>query len=412
MFMFLPLPIATDRRPKRTPYVTYALAGVSIVVAVWWILGTGKDGDVLRDLAFVPAYPTWHGMLTHMFMHNGWMHLMSNMLFLFIFGPNVEDAMGHVVFGCSYLVCGVSAAMLHLAVTAASSPEQLTVSTVGASGAVFGLLGLFVVRFYRTNIRILYVLWVLVYIRGGTFLVPSVVGIGIKFAQELFYGMLDTAGAVSGVAHWAHIGGFVFGMGYALLIGMESEGTTEYSLDDAEQSAKQATWGSALTHAKRALEQDPTNTQAHLIAAQGYAEHLDAGSALKHYLQAIEVLIEQRQYSRVAETYRAIEESVPQAAIPARQHFSIAAALARAGSYSEAARAYQRIARGTQDWTDWETALLRLGQVCLQYTGDLDTAEAAFQAVLKQRPDSEMAAHAREGLRRVGAERRLGGTRS
>lgn len=70
--MLLLYPIATDRRPKRTPYVTYAIAGLNVVVALWWMWGTAQDGDVLRDLSFVPAQPTWFGLFTSMFMHGGW----------------------------------------------------------------------------------------------------------------------------------------------------------------------------------------------------------------------------------------------------------------------------------------------------------------------------------------------------
>ncbi|PIY44994.1 MAG: hypothetical protein COZ06_19490, partial [Armatimonadetes bacterium CG_4_10_14_3_um_filter_66_18] len=392
--MLLLYPIATDRQPKRVPCVTYSLAGLNLVVALWWLLGTGEDGDVLRNLAFVPGQPTWYGVLTSMFMHGGWAHLLGNMLFLVLFGRNVEDAMGHVLFACSYLVCGVAAMVLHLAVTVAFAPDQLGVATVGASGAISGLLGLFVVRFFRTKITIWYLV-LLLFIRMGTFQVSSVAGIGLWFAMQLFSGMLDIGSGAGGVAYWAHIGGFLFGVGYALLVGMEGEGSTEYDLGDAQRSASLGNWRNALTYAKQVLQREPDNAEAHFLAAQGFAQNQEPEDAEPHFLRALELSLGQSNNARAAQVYAALFAALPQAHLESRQHFAVAAVVARAGSYADAAAAYERIAKGAKNQHDWEAALVRLGQICLRFTGDLPRAKAAFQAVLRRNPDSELATHAR-----------------
>lgn len=147
--MLLLYPIATDRRPKETPFVTYGIVAINVLVTGWWLLFTGGNREVLRTLGFVPDEPTWYGVFTSMFMHGGLMHLGGNMLFLVPFGRNVEDALGHLLFGCSYVVCGITAMIMHLAVAAAFKPRSLDIPAVGASGAISGLLGLFGVRFYR-----------------------------------------------------------------------------------------------------------------------------------------------------------------------------------------------------------------------------------------------------------------------
>jgi membrane associated rhomboid family serine protease len=143
-------------------------------------------------------------LFSAMFMHGGWLHLIGNMLFLWIFGDNVEDAMGHLRYAAFYLLAGILAALAHGAVNI----DELT-PAVGASGAIAGVMGAYIVLFPRATVNVIF----------GFFLIPiplpAFVLIGVWFLMQIFSGVsalgVDAVGADGGVAYFAHIGGFVAG---------------------------------------------------------------------------------------------------------------------------------------------------------------------------------------------------------
>jgi len=152
------------------------------------------------ELAGLPAYAT---LLTSMFLHGGWMHLIGNMLYLWIFGNNIEDVMGHVKFVIFYMTCGVLAALSH-AVIEPSSPVPM----VGASGAISGVLGAYLLLFPRAQVLVLIPLGIFtraVYVPAGFVL-------GLWFVMQLLSGGLTLGRQGGGVAFFAHVGGFAAGM--------------------------------------------------------------------------------------------------------------------------------------------------------------------------------------------------------
>jgi membrane associated rhomboid family serine protease len=141
-----------------------------------------------------------------MFMHGGWLHLLGNMLFLWIFGDNVEDAMGHVLYAVFYLLAGAIAAFSHMLIDV----DSLT-PAVGASGAIAGVMGAYIVLFPRATVQVLVPFFFFI-----PLLLPAVALIGIWFVMQLFSGFsslgVDAVGSEGGVAYFAHIGGFVAGL--------------------------------------------------------------------------------------------------------------------------------------------------------------------------------------------------------
>ena len=154
------------------------------------------------DLAPRIPLPFWSTLLTSMFLHGGWMHLGGNMLYLWIFGDNLEKVMGHVRFLIFYLVCGVAAGLAHIAFNARSN-----VPTVGASGAISGILGGYMMMFPRNRVKVL--------TRGGVMAVPAFVMLGLWILIQLVSGfgaVATTEETGGGVAFMAHVGGFVAGL--------------------------------------------------------------------------------------------------------------------------------------------------------------------------------------------------------
>jgi membrane associated rhomboid family serine protease len=139
-------------------------------------------------------------------MHGGWLHLVGNMLYLWIFGDNVEDKLGHIRFLVFYLLCGIAASALHIVLEPTSN-----VPTIGASGAISGILGAYILMFPRARVLTLIPIFIFIQIAE----LPAYVILGLWFVLQFFNGMLSLGYAnagMGGVAWWAHIGGFIAGL--------------------------------------------------------------------------------------------------------------------------------------------------------------------------------------------------------
>ncbi|WP_299146529.1 rhomboid family intramembrane serine protease [uncultured Tateyamaria sp.] len=202
-------PIRDHNPSGRTPYVTYLLLAANIAIFLSYV-GLFQDPHALNALFFeyaaIPARITsgdgFSTLFSSMFLHGGWLHLAGNMLFLWIFGDNVEDEMGHIPFLVFYLATGLAAGLLHV-MSAPYSP----VPTVGASGAIAGVMGGYLLLFPRARVDILLIL--IIFFR--IFPIPAWIMLVLWFALQ-FIGGLGSDPEAGGVAYWAHAGGFIAGI--------------------------------------------------------------------------------------------------------------------------------------------------------------------------------------------------------
>ena len=201
-------PIRDHNPSGRTPYVTYVLMALNVgAFLLYWPLFA--DPRALNEFFFqwalVPVLLTQEGtyvnVFTSMFMHGGFLHLAGNMLFLWIFGDNMEDEMGHFGYLVFYLASGVGAALAHV-VTAPYSPVPM----VGVSGAIAGVMGGYLLLFPKARVDILLIF--IFFFR--IFTIPAWIMLALWFAIQLFGGVGSDA-SQGGVAYWAHAGGFVLG---------------------------------------------------------------------------------------------------------------------------------------------------------------------------------------------------------
>ncbi|MCS6858850.1 MAG: rhomboid family intramembrane serine protease [Abditibacteriales bacterium] len=206
------LPLRDNIPSRRYPFVNIALIWTNFLAFAYQLSLGDRLDDFLRLTGVVPAHFTqgtsplgWYPLLTSLFLHGGWMHLLGNMLFLWIFGDNVEDRLGHLRYLFFYLVCGVGASIVHIFFNLNS-----TVPAIGASGAISGVLAGYLMLYPTARVATLVIFFFLIDIVE----LPALLFIGIWFLQQFFAGvaMLPFAdAAVGGVAYWAHIGGFVVG---------------------------------------------------------------------------------------------------------------------------------------------------------------------------------------------------------
>jgi membrane associated rhomboid family serine protease len=227
-------PLRDDNPHFLTPIVTYAIIVANVLA--WALLqGFGSEpllsssvcrlglipGELLQTVqpgtrfpvgenavCVLGEMPSWHTPLTSMFMHGGWLHLIGNMWFLWIFGNNVEDSMGHARFLVFYLLCGLAAAALQTV----TDPDSI-IPMVGASGAIGGVMGGYVLLYPRVHVHMLIFLGFYV----TTIAVPAVFMLGYWFVLQLLSASMSIGAEGGGVAFWAHVGGFVAGAVLVLL---------------------------------------------------------------------------------------------------------------------------------------------------------------------------------------------------
>ncbi len=211
-------PLKDDIPLRRTPFITIACIAANIAVFAWQLFGAGSMHRAVYLLGVIPAHllasvdpgavpsgafvATFATVFTSMFAHGSLLHLGGNMLFLWIFGNNVEDAMGRGRFIGFYLLCGVAAVFAQI--LAAPGSE---IPMVGASGAIAGVLGAYLLLF--PHARVLTLVPIFIFIR--LIWIPAIFFLGIWFLFQLLGG-LGSPSETGGVAFWAHVGGFVAGL--------------------------------------------------------------------------------------------------------------------------------------------------------------------------------------------------------
>ena len=201
-------PVSDDDSQRRTfPAVTLSLIGLNVL---FFLAELGGGEGLITEWAFIPARFSEHPaanlvtVFSAMFMHGGWFHLFGNMLFLWIFGDNVEDRLGHIKFLVFYLLAGIAATLAQYAV----SPES-GVPNVGASGAIAGVLGAYILMFPQARVNVL--------LGRQIVAMPAFVVLGLWIVVQLISGVgtigaTDESAGVGGIAYMAHIGGFAAGL--------------------------------------------------------------------------------------------------------------------------------------------------------------------------------------------------------
>ncbi|HAK54506.1 MAG: rhomboid family intramembrane serine protease [Vicinamibacterales bacterium] len=193
-----------DVIPSRTtPFVTMLLIGLNAAVFAYQVsLAPGEQEAFIRFFGLTPASFQTATLVTSMFMHGGWLHFLGNMLYLWIFGDNVEDRIGHGRYLVFYLMCGIAASL----VQAWTAPDS-AIPMVGASGAIAGVMGAYFVLFPRSRVLTLIPLIII----WDVIELPAIFFLGIWFLMQLVSGLGSFAPTGGGIAFWAHVAGFVAG---------------------------------------------------------------------------------------------------------------------------------------------------------------------------------------------------------
>jgi membrane associated rhomboid family serine protease len=326
------------------------------------------EQSVINRYGFVPENPYPISYLTANFLHGGWLHLIGNMWFLWLAGFVLEDAWGRITYTFFYIIAGVVALQFHSWINSGS-----LIPTIGASGAVAALMGAFLVRFPKIKIEIL---WIYFLFRTRRFKASAYWLLSLWLLIEIFYGTLF--GEATGVAHWAHVGGFLFGAVAALIIRYSG---IERTVNAAIEQKVTWTCDPEITQAQEYLDQKQADKAAailqKLIAAkpmsfdawnllreiywqkQDYTAYLDATlKSCELHLKAHDDIAAWSDY----ETYRNGGGNK----LPAGIHFDLCRIQENQGNFEVAVREYEKLAADHPSERQSLMALLAAGRICLK----------------------------------------------
>lgn len=293
------IPIGLDKdEVRRTPWVSYCLIAVNVAVFVWEWIDVSGGGSPLHRWGYVPGASDPLRVFTSMFLHAGVLHLAGNMLFFFVSGPFVEDAYGRVVFLLLYLCSGAVAAAVH----GSMNPDSL-VPMVGASGAIAGVMGAFLIRLAGRRIRFFWMPLAPLPWLSRQISIPAFVFLPLWFVGQLFFAGLTDG---QGVAFFAHIGGFAFGAVFAIVVaatGLERrwihpaiEAQIGYKPDDELLRAIEERERGNLVQARsaigRILARKPKDVDARRLAYEIALQENDSEAIARHAPRLLDLYID------------------------------------------------------------------------------------------------------------------------
>jgi len=397
------VPYGTNRRNRHIPYVTCALLVVNVCAFVAMRLwqATTPQWDAAQQLGFIPERASWTALFTAAFVHASWLHLLYNMLFLWLFGSLVEDALGGAIFASLYLASHVAATLLYIGMGNALGVGVADRPLVGASGAIAGIMGIAAVRFYRTRIRIGY--WAVV--RAGTFEVAAWVFVAFWVAWQVLGGAIATAWEKSGatpgggVAYWAHVGGFLFGALGAGLLKLRQEGKREYLLEDLRSDPLAVAPEVARRELEALSEAESADPRVHYALAKRAAADGDLRRAGHEYMAAIHRYLARRENRPALLAYEELAAYFPECVLPVRDQLSLGRVLETERRHSMSVEVFERLVERYPQTPEAEIALLRAADVCTHCLRDPRRAQRLLQRLLERYPASVWRDAALAGLR-------------
>jgi membrane associated rhomboid family serine protease/antitoxin component HigA of HigAB toxin-antitoxin module len=379
------LPVGTNLSLKRIPWTTLGILFLN------WIIFGATYGDypyvrfwMSRYLFFVPGEQHPWQVITSMFFHADMVHIVGNSLYLWIFGAFVEDKLGWRVYLFLYLLTGVAADLVHGTITALFMREELFFAGLGASGAISGIMGVYLYRCYYSKIKLLIDLWLPMRIQ-----VPAVIILGFWFLQDFVGGINSIRGFGPDIAFWAHVGGFGAGFGACKYLRYEIPARKEKLEFVAETSLQQyAGYGKGIEATEKLLETDQENPELHLNLARAKSRSWATPEAKEHYEKAIKLLLEKAP-DRVAEVFIEYWKKYLSILEP-RYQVRISLLLNKNFHVDLAAKTLQQLIDSNHHSDIYmEQAYLNLGKIYSQQLGRKDLAVPTYEKFLEKFPNSE-----------------------
>jgi membrane associated rhomboid family serine protease len=388
------IPLGTDSRLRHTPYTNWALIAINVIVFVvfqhlyrsggHWALNMAEVNPLTTSqFDLPPVRPELYDFVTYAFMHAGWMHLLGNMLFLYIFGNNVNDKMGHIGYLAFYLAGGIFAGIAYVLLQSGSVP------VVGASGAIAAVTGAYLVLFPRSNVSIFY-FWFFI----GRLEIPSLWFILFFFAQDVIFNFAGN----SGVAHVAHIGGTIFGFTVSFVMLLAQL----LPRDQFDLVAMVKQWNRRRQYRDMVSKgYNPFEYGSRQRGDQPVPPPDPRQEEILTTRAAILEAVARHDLATAAHLYVQVKQLDPQQGLPKQAQLDVANQLAGEQRFPQAAEAYETFLRVYPKAEQIEQVELMLGLVYARYLGQYDKARHYLQRAMLRLHDENALRMAREELAHI-----------
>ncbi len=372
--MFFFWPIRDEFGVKKIPVINYTIIFTNVIIYFLFGFSSGYE-EIIRNFGFIPARFSWFTIFTSMFLHGSIMHLIGNMWYLYLMGDNLEDRWGHFQYFLFYLFSGIIAALFYGFFT---NGDARTIPSIGASGAISGVLGAYLMLFPKSRITFWYWLFLIFKIYTGTFNIFSYFWISFWFVQQIIGMMMNVnSSATSGIAFGAHIGGFLAGMGIALLTKgfqrmryvLNIKSGSSFLYDIAGESVMK------------------------IIPFEDQVELFNVENQIKH-------LVQEKNERESAVLYGEALKRFSEVRIPKSLGYRFAELLQDQGLFDEAILAYRRFIRNNPFSNFADNALYNLGTLYLD-KGEKEKAKNCFRQIAIFYPYSELNDVARYALSNI-----------
>jgi len=361
MYYFFYLPVGTEARIRGIAWGTISLAFANVLIFLFFRLVPGWEAE-FYNLTLRAGEPSLWNAVSAAFLHAGWLHLLSNMLYLGIFGPPVEDRIGHARFMVAYVGCAALANLAQAAWVLRMTPDLSSMPILGSSGAIAGLMGLFLVRLYyvRLNFAAITFLFLQGIAKGTKFALPSIVAIGLWFALQAIYQVVTP---VSGTAYISHIAGLLAGVVFALVMGMAAEGRLERRLILGDRYAARADWFAALGEYDAYLAKRPGDPEVLVQAARIHRVTHQEQESVRRFREGISAYLRRGGVAEACDTFDEMKRLLGDVTVESEDLLRIARGFEEAKRPSDASRAYEAYGRRFPGAPGAVTALLKCADI-------------------------------------------------
>lgn len=390
-------PYGTERELERVPVATWALIAANCFVYGLQVL-LGWQG-MENPLALDPTqFHLWQP-LTSMFAHANIVHITTNMVFLWVFGSHAEDVLGIGHYLVVYFVAGISAAFLHVCIQGLTVDHEL-VGMLGASGAIMGILALFVLRFPRVRVLIFYIYFIYV----GTWLVQARWVALFYIGSDVILGIVQVVtGSVGGVAHWAHLGGFAAGAAVAYKLRLPEAAASDGVREEIGKLASSGAYELAAARAIEEAEKAPGEAAAQELAAVHCgATAKFANRVAEYWLRALRLHIAAQQYEGALRCYGKLVSVYGTAQVPPPVRIALAEAQVCLRNPGGAISILRTVLEEKTSASMRAEAAFRAGEIAAMHLQVRELARQYFSYVVRYCPDSRQALEAEDWLRRLG----------
>lgn len=386
---------------KRLPLLTLGIIAVNIMVFI--VAGrdstaAGYPADVspMHVYGLIPSHLRIGKMLTSCFVHAGLVHLIINMGMLYLFGRDVERAMGKIEYGLFYIgACLASSAAHAIIVLAAFPPYYASQPVVGASGAVAGVVAIYAVRYHRRILDFLGVQIPALLVILAWLLLQLVLGlVGLYRDSFLSLGLKQ-------VSYWSHLGGFAFGIIVAYVSNMALKGEREHLISEGSQRYESGSYLEATHYYEALTKCDPDNAFAYAELGRLWAILEEEDQSLPYYLTAIELNISQGMELKALARAEEMKRFWPTSTVPTPTRFRFASYLEESGRTNDALQWFRELAEEEPESVEAEMALLKIGRLQLSFECNPAAARATLGDFLARYPRSEWRRFAEDVLARA-----------